>query len=345
MGLDVTSKLHSTGETEELQYVGRIGPLGLVGGVGRFDGKDRTLFLQSDQTERVGHDNYYVYSTIGNSERSLRILLGLSADVLDRKFGGAETTIRRVNPKAGAIWAVTSSTTLRFAAFRLVKRQLIGNQTIEPTQVAGFDQYFDDANGTISRRVGVAIDQRFGPGMYGGLELTRRFLDVPIFKSQGGFDQFSWRESSARAYLYSAVRPGAHMLLPAGWSAAATVDVDYDQFERPEEFTGLEGFADLKNLVVPVAVRLFGENAFSIRFAESYVSQRGTLIAVNKFDAKTTAWITDFALGYRLPARHGFVNIGVTNLFDRSLELQEIDPANPRFEPHRFWYAKLIVAL
>jgi len=135
------------------------------------------------------------------------------------------------------------------------------------------------------------------------------------------------------------------MLLPAGWSAAATVDVDYDQFERPEEFTGLEGFADLKNLVVPVAVRLFGENAFSIRFAESYVSQRGTLIAVNKFDAKTTAWITDFALGYRLPARHGFVNIGVTNLFDRSLELQEIDPANPRFEPHRFWYAKLIVAL
>jgi hypothetical protein len=37
-------------------------------------------------------------------------------------------------------------TTLRAAAFRVLKRTLITDQTLEPTQVAGFNQFFDDAN-------------------------------------------------------------------------------------------------------------------------------------------------------------------------------------------------------
>ena len=37
---------------------------------------------------------------------------------------------------------------LRFAWFETVKPALIANQTLEPTQVAGFNQLFDDTNGT-----------------------------------------------------------------------------------------------------------------------------------------------------------------------------------------------------
>jgi hypothetical protein len=63
--------------------------------------------------------------------------------------------------------------------FRTLKRRLIASQTIEPTQVAGFNQFFDDPEGTDAWRYGVGIDQRFGPQLYAGSEFSKRQLLVP----------------------------------------------------------------------------------------------------------------------------------------------------------------------
>ena len=42
---------------------------------------------------------------------------------------------------------------LRAAYFRTLKRQLLFQQTIQPTQVAGFNQLYDDFTGTRARRL------------------------------------------------------------------------------------------------------------------------------------------------------------------------------------------------
>ena len=68
------------------------------------------------------------------------------------------------------------STTLRAAAFRVLKRFFVTNQTLEPTQLAGFNQFFDDLDGTDSTRYGFGLDQRFSPDLYGGFELSWRDL-------------------------------------------------------------------------------------------------------------------------------------------------------------------------
>ena len=65
------------------------------------------------------------------------------------------------NPKFGITWNPFPGTTLRAAVFRVLKRTLITDQTLEPTQVAGFNQFFDDSMLTDAWRYGGAIDQKF----------------------------------------------------------------------------------------------------------------------------------------------------------------------------------------
>ena len=59
------------------------------------------------------------------------------------KSSSVEDT-NQFNPKFGIIWNPFPGTTVRAAAFRVLKRTLITDQTLEPTQVAGFNQFFDD---------------------------------------------------------------------------------------------------------------------------------------------------------------------------------------------------------
>jgi hypothetical protein len=75
---------------------------------------------------------------------------------------------------------------VRVAAFRYLKRPFAANQTIEPTQVAGFNQFFDDVDGTDAWRFGVALDHRFSERIFAGLEASYRALEVPIRNSTDG---------------------------------------------------------------------------------------------------------------------------------------------------------------
>src|SRR4030067_929905 len=71
-------------------------------------------------------------------------------------------------------------TPVRAALSRPLKRALVNGQTLEPTQVAGFNQFFDDAEGTRSWRYGAAVDHAFSGNLFGGAEYSRRKLDLPI---------------------------------------------------------------------------------------------------------------------------------------------------------------------
>ena len=64
-------------------------------------------------------------------------------------------------------------------SFRVLKRTLLNDQTLEPTQVAGFNQFFDDFNLTEAWRYGGAIDQKFTSSLFGGVEFSKRDLTFP----------------------------------------------------------------------------------------------------------------------------------------------------------------------
>ena len=71
-------------------------------------------------------------------------VLGASGDITSGDSPDYKDT-NQFNPKFGAMWNPFPATTVRAAAFRVLKRRLITNQTLEPTQVAGFNQFYDDS--------------------------------------------------------------------------------------------------------------------------------------------------------------------------------------------------------
>ena len=78
------------------------------------------------------------------------------------------------NPKFGLTWTPLPNTTVRGAVFQDIEENAHNKPTLEPTQVAGFNQFFDDLPATDAWNYGVAIDQKFSNSIFGGVEFAAR---------------------------------------------------------------------------------------------------------------------------------------------------------------------------
>ena len=181
-------KIHEKAFGAELQHLFRSRYLNLASGAGYFhiDGNiQQTLGIVGPPPEdisrtvdtQIRHVNAYAYGYI-NLLKDVTFTVGASVDSLSGDFPAEDTT--QFNPKFGVTWNPFAATTVRAAAFRTVRRTLITEQTLEPTQVAGFNQFFDDFNLTKTWRYGGAIDQKFSRDVFGGVEVARRDLKVPF---------------------------------------------------------------------------------------------------------------------------------------------------------------------
>jgi tetratricopeptide (TPR) repeat protein/opacity protein-like surface antigen len=335
----------------ELQYLFRSQYANLVGGGGYFDidgdekdtyefGPPPIFVLEDKISLDFKHSNIYLYSYIKPLE-NLTVTVGGSGDWQD---ANDELTKDRdqFNPKVGLTWNPFQDTTLRAAAFRVLKRTLITDQTIEPTQVAGFNQFFDEINTTDYWVYGGAIDQKFSSNIYGGAEYTYRNLNVPfVFFDAATFtDELknsNWDENIFRAYLF---------WTPHEW-LSLTGEYLYEKLERDKELA--LGAKDVTTHSVPLGINFFHPTGLSASLKATFVDQDG------KFDRKDNAgvfedgddtfWLVDAAIRYRFPKRYGFLTVGVTNLFDEDFEYFNSDPDNLRFQPNRFAFVKVTLAL
>jgi hypothetical protein len=164
----------------EFQHLFRSERFHVISGIGYFNA-DRTTVVNRPRMPRlieetdVRHPNLYVYTQI-NYPKNVTWSIGGSGDFLK----GAIVDRDQFNPKLGLTWNLLPATTLRVAVLRVLKRTLISSQTVEPTQVAGFNQFFDDPDGTESWRYGIGIDHKISRLLYGGVEFSRREMDVPF---------------------------------------------------------------------------------------------------------------------------------------------------------------------
>ena len=307
--------------TVELQHQLRAGPVFLISGAGYFKAKDENLGV-GDKS----HRNAYVYASV-NQDRT-QWELGLSAESLDEPFGLHRS---RVNPKVGVIWRPSSTTVIRAAAFQSLKRPLINDQTLEPTQVAGFNQFFDDFDGTTARRFGIAWDQTFTEHTYGGVELSRRYLRVPFSAVD-----FDWRESSHRAYFYWMLNP----------SVVLAAEYFFEEFQRPADDPGPDGILELKTHRIPIGIGVF-QGPLALRWTTSYIRQSAQLSVFEGFpvfDQRNDFVVSDVAISYRLPQRAGLVSVAAKNIFDKPVMFQETDIANPRIARGRLVFATLTLS-
>jgi outer membrane receptor protein involved in Fe transport len=246
----------------------------------------------------------------------------------------------RVNPKLGVMWHPFPSSTLRAALFRVLRRTLIANQTLEPTQVAGFNQFFDDPEGTESWRYGIAWDQQFFPDAFGGVEFTKRDLEVP-FNLTNSSDppevrSVDWEEYLTRIYIY---------WTPHRW-LAATGEYQYERLERDREFPGPLALTNLDSHQFSLGTSFFHPTGFSAGLKATYFAQDGTFEDPNNvlFDGDDQFWVVDASIGYRLPKRLGLLTLEVRNLFDEEFKFQDTNPANPQIYPERLVFGRITLS-
>jgi tetratricopeptide (TPR) repeat protein len=363
------------GKTTEIQHLYQASAVKLVSGAG-YSISDGNLNATVDATwtppspvvpdtstfqdheQNWDHKNAYVYAHLPWGE-TLTVTAGASYEDLSFNQDITSTTtviglpipptttpssadfsLNKFNPKLGITWRTLENTTLRAAAFQTVARDWSTSQTIEPTQVAGFNQFHNDAFGTKSTNYGLALDQVFTADLAAGAEYSWRDLTVPNFL-QSDFNTTNWDLDVGRAYLY---------WTPA-LRVAASAEYLYEDFKLNQSFTGEFPATQIHTHRVPLTLNYFHPLGYFARIRTTYIDQEGefTSGAGLPANAPTTDendqfWLVDASVGYRLPKRYGFISAGVGNLFDEKFNFVDTDPFDPQIVPERFFFTRLTLS-
>ena len=235
----------------------------------------------------------------------------------------------KFNPKFGLQWDITSGLRLRLAWFETVKPALIANQTLEPTQVAGFNQMFDDLNATKTQRKGIGLDTRVASNVYGGLEASWRDLEL-FFRDNSPALQIldKQRETLFRAYLY--------WLPHANWALRG--EYQFEKFTR--EMTRQAEPAWIETRSAPLSLEYFHPTGIFAKFSTTFVRQALDRTRTRQHEGISHFSLLDAALGYRLPNRRGILSMEGRNLLDedfsfRNVNFYQAEATSPRFIPGR----------
>ncbi len=329
--------------------------------------RDRTIDLPLDGVSigkdidsKTNHTNLYLYTYVA-LQPSLTLTLGLSGDLFEETgtalgsvvFAGlpadppapADPEVlgekNQANPKIGLSWTSKTGTTLRGAWFTALKRTLVTDQTLEPTQVSGFNQFFDDPSATKSTVWGAAIDQTFSKTVFGGVEYSQRDLTIPQSFSEDGDITFQVKERDgdehlARGYLFAA---------PHRW---VTLGAEYQYEKLTMDPAAQFNYSVVKTQRVPLSVRFFHPSGWGGYLGVTYLKQDGEFrnsLASDFVPGDRDFWVVDAALRYRLPKRFGFLVAGVNNLTDERSTYQATDSKSLPIRPGRVAFARVVLAV
>jgi tetratricopeptide (TPR) repeat protein len=328
LSVDFTSEVDS--HMAEVQHIFLGENFNLRSGAGYLDGEEDFLtritfpFQSTDETSSsADHFNIYSYAQI-YLPHELMATIGFSGDRLE----SSRKDRSEFNPKLGLSWQPLPSTTVRTAAFKTVARKFIHAQTIEPTMVAGFNQYFDDGDATDYWTYGIGVDHILSSDILAGAQYYQRDLEVPYefinTLGQLATEEDDWQEDIGSAYIYWAA---------TNWMTAGLEyyyeDISHDNFE------GRGGFRRLKTHGVTPRLQLFHPTGVSAWLSGNYINQEGEFgTSFTGYEQDSDRfWTVDIGLSYRLPKRYGIARIAVKNLFDTQFRFVDTDPMSPKILP------------
>jgi Flp pilus assembly protein TadD len=273
--------------------------------------------ITSDEAYERKSSKAYLYAGV-NILEDLELTLGASYDDYDDQVFVEETSF---NPKLGIRWAPREDLVFRAAAFKTLKPALVDNRTLEPTQIAGFNQFFDDINATKAWRYGAGVDWRINRSLAAGAEATWRELEEPVLSFEGETGESvqileDRDEQFHRIYLY--------------WAATDRVgvsaDLVYDLFEAQKgEVTEFGNLPErVRTISIPVVGSYFHPSGFFGALGGTFVDQE---VERSEFatdgQGQDSFFLVDAAVGYRFPKRAGLISLGVKNIFDTDFYYQD----------------------
>ncbi len=294
---------------------------------------DDSIFGPSQ--ERVRHSNAYVYAPVEITD-GLVFTFGLSGDI----YEGFLVDREQLNPKLGMTWSVTDDTRIRAAGFRTLKRTLISDQTLEPTTIAGFNQFFDDRNGSSAWRVGVGLDHRASPRLHIGGEVSQRIMDAPTQTLD-----FSTFTSSVEEARHEELFLQGYLYMTPSQDVALRADYSFERLDREFPSFNPEGIGQLRTHSLLLEMQYFLPSRWAFSLRPTFIHQSGEFSDPANpgqvMGDSDSFWLLDMGVTYLLPKQRGSVSLNVKNLLDQDFQFQDIDRGNPRYLPERAIYGTI----
>ncbi|MEM7057046.1 MAG: TonB-dependent receptor [Pseudomonadota bacterium] len=300
-----------------------------------FDGVEcrSTLTTPIDRFDR--HYSGYVYGTYAPVEE-VDLTLGLSVDHLRNEFRNNTS----INPKAGLVVRPIDEVVLRGAFAKTLKRPFILDQTIEPTTIAGFNQFFDDEDGAEALMYAAGFDLNPIDNLWVGGEFVYRDLATPLelFGPGLAFGEFGGEERRYRGYANLAL--GDYVALSAG---IQHIEAQSDVVTR---------VSSIRTTKVPVSVSFFSDIGVFASVTGTYIKQGITDLSTVglPFKGEDQGVILDAAVGYRLPNKRGVISLEVQNFTDQSINFQDETtfadrPVTPSFARELTFLGRVSISL
>ena len=266
-------------------------------------------FTANEESE---HKRSYLYYN-NTSNDYFQFTLGVSRDDYEEDIIKIEET----NAKLGIQWMASEAVTVRAAAFETVKPILANNRALEPSQISGFNQFYDDVNGTQSKKAGLAFDVMLTSNFYATLSMTRREMDVPNLFSDGFtvsevIEEWEETQQSLSFYWIAGNR----------WSFAFEIIADTFENMEGENALSFDDPLEVDTLSLPISANYFSPTGFFASIKGTHVDQE---VERPEFTTRASGeddfFVVDLSAGYRLPNRRGHISLGILNLSRRGIQL------------------------
>jgi tetratricopeptide (TPR) repeat protein len=298
--------------TSDLTALDPLGVFGPPGGSFPVDSEDTR--------ESIDHNRGYLYANVNLSD-SMIGTIGVSYEEFEQKDFDQDGFY----PKFGLRWQFNEAVSARVAAFKVMKPVLVSNRTLEPTQIAGFNQFFDDINATTSKRYAGGVEWTVNDQFKLGGELTLRYLDEPVFV---GSDAVIEDREEEYHRVYSYWTPTSNL--------AVNAQLVYDLYKSDDGIaTTFDNLPErVRTVSLPIGVTYFRPSGLFAGVVGTYVDQRvERAVTATQADGNDQFFVFDASLGYRLPKRRGTISLGVRNLFDTDFNYQDDSYREFRDEP------------
>jgi Flp pilus assembly protein TadD len=330
------STWHSISRSLELQYIQALNGYSIVIGGGKYDetkawsSEEWELFTvvlptppnyeepynPSPQHEEVDPQfaNLYLYSHF-----SLTGEIDLTLGAAYEEFKNIRIETDQWVPKIGLVWEPLSNLALRAVYLERIARPRQMERSIEPTQVAGFNQLIDDIEGSEIKQFGAGFDVKPNNRLRIGAEFSRRDLQAPL---NFGAMYDGRDEQYTTAYLY--------------WTATDRLSLHLSYEKEDYESTKVQP-QSIVTKRTPIGFNYHWPIGIYLQAVGTYVDQK---IAQFKAIEQEDFWNIDAVLGYRFPKGFGKIEIVSKNILDEEYRYYDLsfhspDIQLPQFQPER----------
>jgi Tfp pilus assembly protein PilF/opacity protein-like surface antigen len=230
----------------------------------------------------------------------------------------ADDIVDKVYPKIGINIKPHNTHRLRLAAYRTRPSAIYTSlyETLEPTQINGFNQLYDDLERTDAWNYGIGYDVTITNNVYAGIEYIQRKQE------RLDFGDLEYKEDIVNLWQNIVIND----------QVSLSANYFYNFYHLTKGFPGAtqplfapDGVQKLETHKIPLTLNYNHRSGISTNLTTTYYKQRGDFI--DRFEiegsAKTSGWISDLSFNYKFKKRYGSFSIGAKNIFNKHMQIED----------------------